>query len=83
MTKQTIGKIAKGIACPGIGAGIGGGVGAYVGASIGIAAFGTAVAGTWPILAVGALAGGVVGYAGREIYKRSTRTSPQAKSDVE
>ncbi|MDE0531752.1 MAG: ABC transporter permease [Albidovulum sp.] len=54
---------------PAIGGILGGGVGAFFGSSIGIAAFGTAVAGTFPVLAVGVLAGSVVGYAGNKFYE--------------
>ncbi len=53
MKKKMIGKVLGGTA--------GAGIGPYIGTSIGIAATGIAIAGTWPVLLVGALLGGVVG----------------------
>ena len=43
------------------GAGAGAGLGGWLGTSIGIAAAGTAVSGLWPVLAVGAVIGGLAG----------------------
>lgn len=56
--KKDAGWTAGGIA-------LGGAVGAYAGSGIGIAALGTAVAGTLPGLAAGAVVGGLVIYAWR------------------
>lgn len=44
-----------------VGAGIGAAVGAKVGAGIGIAAAGTAIAGTLPLLLIGLIFGGWIG----------------------
>ncbi len=68
--KETIAKVAGGTA--------GAGIGAYIGTGIGIAAAGTAIAGTWPVLLVGALVGGVVG---NEVGKRAKRRQAGTELD--
>jgi len=50
---------------------LGGGIGAYAGSAMGIAAPGTAIAGTLPGLAVGAVVGGLGTYAWRATRRRS------------
>ena len=65
-------KFLKKAAVPAVGVVGGGGIGAYVGADIGISALGTATAGTVPVMIVGALLGGAVGYIGKDIYNRFT-----------
>ena len=52
-------------------------VGASIGTGIGIAAGGTAVAGTWPLLLGGAVAGAVI--AGLGTYALQARSRPDGK----
>jgi len=58
--------------------------GAAVGSSVGIAALGTAVAGTWPLLLAGAVAGAAIGGLGTYAWQAKRRldgkmTAPDTK----
>ena len=66
MKKETIGKV--------VGGATGAGIGAYIGGKMGIAALGTAIAGTWPVL----LAGGVIG---NEVSKRIRHKTPDPEPE--
>lgn len=70
MKKETVGRVVGGAA--------GAGIGAYIGGKMGIAALGTAIAGTWPILFVGLLAGGVIG---NEVSKRVKHKTPDSEPE--
>lgn len=63
-------KLKNDLRCSAVGVAVGATGGAWFGSSIGVAAFGAAAAGTLPVLATGAIVGGLGTYASLSISRR-------------
>ncbi len=74
-------KLKKDLKRSAVGIAAGAAGGAWIGSSIGIAAAGTAFAGTLPVLAAGAVVGGLGTYAFRSITRRARDGRRQDNAD--